>query len=89
MGNLEPPIILTPNLHLFGLREEAEVPREKPRRHGENIKLEFSKSGHGSPFKKKSNMIPLYDFTLSICSYPHKLHIVLHNSNTITSDTYF
>ncbi len=33
MGNLESPI----NLHIFGLWEEAGVPRENPRRHGENM----------------------------------------------------
>ncbi len=33
VGNLESPI----NLHVFGLWEEARVPRENPRRHRENL----------------------------------------------------
>ena len=37
MGNLEWPVTLSPSLHVFGLWDEAIVPRENPRRHGKNM----------------------------------------------------
>ena len=55
MVNLEYPISLVPILHVFGLWEEAGVPGENPRLHGENMQTPHRKIPRPS---RDSNLEP-------------------------------